>query len=159
MKFDKTRVYTALNADELKVGSKCIFADTIQGLKKHIETKQILTLVGIYEEHKRDRFIGSDGAIEASYSLAYLIEPSGEPPAKFKYKPFSNMENLKKASVKYKGFIKTKQGVQEGIIIGISFDNRVIIKKRYGLEYLTTEQLFESYTFDDGSPCGELVEG
>lgn len=29
MEFDKSRVYTAVNADELKIGSKCIFADTI----------------------------------------------------------------------------------------------------------------------------------
>lgn len=27
MEFDKSRVYTALNADELKIGSKCVFAD------------------------------------------------------------------------------------------------------------------------------------
>ena len=32
MEFDKSRVYTALNADELQIGSKCIFADTVKGL-------------------------------------------------------------------------------------------------------------------------------
>ncbi|UTY25128.1 hypothetical protein E4N78_04260 [Treponema denticola] len=152
MKFDKSRVYTAVNADELQIGSKCIFADTVKGLRRKVEedTYRVETFYRLHNNSGDDLFVGNDCA----YCYAYLIEPPDEP----KYKPFSNMENIKKASVKCKGFIKTKQGAQEGIIIGISFDNRVIIKKRYGLEYLTFEQLFESYTFDDGSPCGELVE-
>ncbi len=33
MEFDKSRVYTALNAEDLPIGSKCIFSDTIQGLR------------------------------------------------------------------------------------------------------------------------------
>ena len=36
MEFDKSRVYTALNADELKVGSKVIVADSLQGLKDRV---------------------------------------------------------------------------------------------------------------------------
>jgi len=152
MEFDKSKVYTAVNADELKIGSKSLFADTVKGLRRKVEegTYRVETFYRLHNNGGDDSFVGNDCA----YCYAYLIEPPAEP----KYKPFSNMENIKKASVKCKGFIKTKQGAQEGIIIGISFDNRVIIKKRYGLEYLTFEQLFESYTFDDGSPCGELVE-
>ena len=152
MEFDKSKVYTALNADELQIGSKCIFADTVKGLQRKVEedTNRVEAFYRLHNNGGDDLFVGNDCA----YCYAYLIESPNEP----KYKPFSNMENIKKASVKCKGFIKTKQGTQEGIIIGISFDNRVIIKKRYGLEYLTFEQLFESYTFDDGSPCGELVE-
>ena len=152
MEFDKSKVYTAVNADELKIGSKCIFANNVFTLKDHVRNNYPAEiLISVCSETITERF-NSDS--DEFYSLAYLIKPS----AKSKYKPFSNMENLKKSAVKYKGFIKTKQGVQEGIIIGISFDNRVIIKKRYGLEYLAFEQLFESYTFDDGTPCGELVE-
>ena len=152
MEFDKSKVYTAVNADELQIGSKCIFADTVKGLRRKVEedTYRVETFYRLHNDGGDDLFVGNDCA----YCYAYLIESPNEP----KYKSFSNMENLKKSAVKYKGFIKTKQGVQEGIIIGISFDNRVIIKKRYGLEYLTFEQLFENYTFDDGSPCGELVE-
>ena len=154
MEFDKSRVYTAVNANELKVGSRCLFSDTVRGLRRKVEEEgcanRVETFYRLQNKGGDDLFVGNNYA----YCYAYLIEPPAEP----KYKPFSNMENIKKASVKCKGFIKTKQGAQEGIIIGISFDNRVIIKKRYGLEYLTFEQLFESYTFDDGSPCGELVE-
>ncbi len=159
MEFDKSRVYTAVNADELPIGSKCIFADSVYELYEKLKDKDvesyIWNLTGILTDSYVDRF----EAGETNYCLAYLIEPpSASDQKERKYKSFSNIENLKKSAVKYIGFIKSKQGTQEGIIIGISFDNRVIIKKRYGLEYLTFEQLFESYTFDDGSPCGELVE-
>lgn len=33
MTFDKNKVFTAINADEVKVGSKGFFGDTISGLK------------------------------------------------------------------------------------------------------------------------------
>ena len=36
MEFDKTRVYTALNADELKVGSRVIIGNTIEELKNRV---------------------------------------------------------------------------------------------------------------------------
>ena len=29
MEFDKSRVFSAVNADELPIGSKCILADTV----------------------------------------------------------------------------------------------------------------------------------
>ena len=157
MEFDKSRVYTAVNADELPIGSRCLFANSLKDLKDRIYLTDTYgrILENVCDENEEERFYGDD----ATYLLAYLIEPpSASDQKERKYKSFSNIENLKKSAVKYIGFIKSKHSPQEGIIIGISFDNRVIIKKRYGLEYLTFEQLFESYTFDDGTPCGELVE-
>ncbi|WP_024470273.1 hypothetical protein [Treponema pedis] len=154
MEFNINKVYTAVNANEVPIESKCVFADTLGALSAKVEGKEIqnfiTTLKRIYNDGSYDRFYNGDDL----FCFAYLIELPKEP----KYKPFSNMENLKKSAVKYKGFIKTKQGAQEGIIIGISFDYRAIIKTRWGVNYLTFEQLFESYIFDDGSPCGELVE-
>ena len=37
MEFDKNKVYTALNADELKVGSKVIVANYLESLKAQVE--------------------------------------------------------------------------------------------------------------------------
>lgn len=154
MEFNKNRIYTSVNADELKIGSKVYVSDNMYYLKECVEKNfESCILTRVLSEKETKRFCINNKNNE-KWQLAYLIEL----PAKFKYKPFSNMENIKKASVKCKGFIKTKQGAQEGIIIGISFDYRAIIKIRWGVNYLTFEQLFESYTFDDGTPCGELVE-
>lgn len=41
MEFDKSRVYTAVNADELKIGSKCIFADTLGALSAKVTSKAL----------------------------------------------------------------------------------------------------------------------
>ena len=40
MEFDKSRVYTALNADELKIGSKVILGNTLSELKEAVETEK-----------------------------------------------------------------------------------------------------------------------
>ncbi|MGF7108213.1 hypothetical protein [Treponema pedis] len=50
MKFDKSRVYTALNAEELPIGSKCIFADSVKELKEGIRKNRFDTLLGIADE-------------------------------------------------------------------------------------------------------------
>lgn len=72
MEFDKSRVYTALNADELKVGSKVIFANSIQTLKSTVErvVDTLHTLKGICDESYSARFF--DG--RENWYLVYLIE-------------------------------------------------------------------------------------
>ena len=37
MEFDKSKIYTAANADELKIGSKVVVADTLEDLKQCVE--------------------------------------------------------------------------------------------------------------------------
>lgn len=41
MEFDKSRVYTSVNADELKVGSEVICANNLDSLK--CKVKQVIT--------------------------------------------------------------------------------------------------------------------
>ena len=73
MEFDKSKVYTALNADEVKVGSVIVGADTMLDLKEKV-TNNDRSGYGIIREIKDElyqyRFITSLGY----YSLAYLIE-------------------------------------------------------------------------------------
>ena len=61
MGFDKSKVYTALNADELKLGSKCVFADTINDLRKYTQDKDVDTYVQrlkcLYGDEYSARFI------------------------------------------------------------------------------------------------------
>lgn len=77
MEFNKSRVYTALNADELKVGSKVIVADTIDELKRYVEDYcdgLSCTVDGIMPEYFSDRFLFNNHY----YNLAYLISESEE---------------------------------------------------------------------------------
>lgn len=75
MEFDKSRVYTALNADELKVGSKVILSDNLSYLKECVEHSDcIVSLKAIKSELFGERFF--DGG--SSWCLAYLVEEPEE---------------------------------------------------------------------------------
>ena len=146
MEFDKSRIYTAVNADELPIGSKCVFADTIQGLK---ERKYIDTLVGIADERRVCRFASEHGS-DWKYALAYLVKPPAEP----KYKPFESVDKAMDAIKKHGGWLERKSDGLQGIVVAKSRDRIKAVQCWYRLG-----DMFESLVFaDDGSPCGELVE-
>lgn len=76
MEFDKSRVYTALNADELKIDSKVIVADTLSELKRYVEYDCDCTVIKIIlPDYCSARFCCDDNKY---YNLAYLISESKE---------------------------------------------------------------------------------
>ena len=81
MKFDKSKVYTSLNADELKVGSEVIVANTIDELKQYVESDCYTdTIDCIMPEYFSDRFNSNN----KYYNLAYLIS-----------EPIEKIDNIK----------------------------------------------------------------
>ena len=164
MEFDKSKVYTALNADELPIGSRCVFADTIHDLRKKVESdsvqRYVYVLRAICDSSKMERFEEDDNAV---FLLAYLIESPAEP----KYKPFESLKQLIVATKKHGETVKSLVGQKESTIIGMTLNNRVIDKsfsQSFGQPYgdkvsCTTEELLYNFVFlSDNSPCGELVE-
>ena len=83
MEFDKSKVYTALNADELKVDSKVILADSlgmlrtrVEGLKTKEDEKSLITTVReIKDRDYQNRFVDEDNVF---WNLAYLISEPEE---------------------------------------------------------------------------------
>ena len=85
MKFDKSRVYTAINADELPIGSKVIVADNLASLKKKIAAfyddenalAYITEVCDIISENCEKRFKiverYYDRCLYSYYGLAYLV--------------------------------------------------------------------------------------
>lgn len=90
MKFDKSRVYTALNADELPIGSKVIVADNLESLKKKVAKvaafcdenaiayiAYITEVCDIVSENCEKRFKiverSYDRCLYSHYGLAYLV--------------------------------------------------------------------------------------
>lgn len=72
MKFDESRAYSALNADELEIGSKVIVANTKDELIRYVEDDCDTSIItNIMPECWSDRF-ESDNRF---YNLAYLISP------------------------------------------------------------------------------------
>ena len=146
MEFDKSKVYTALNADELQIGSRCIFADTINELKSRLEyfESYIDTLEGVCNDDEAERFVCKD----TTYLLAYLIEPPDEP----KYKPFKDIDKAMEAIKKHGGWIKKKSNRYQYIVIAKSSTSLRLYDG-----WFTLEAIFYDYVFaDDGTPCGEL---
>jgi hypothetical protein len=78
MEFLTERCYSAINVAELKVGSKVIVADTLEGLKRKVETGSGETTLSYIEgEHVQHRFVVSENNNTYNmFSLCYLV---GEP--------------------------------------------------------------------------------
>ena len=152
MKFDKSRVYTASNTEELPIGSKCIFADTLGALSAKVKSKEykdfIISLKRIYNDGSYDRF---DNGYDL-FCFAYLIEP----PAKQKYKLFESVEKAMEAIKKHGGWVKDKKNNVQLLVVGFDDDNGFFLGNGYSCSYTG---LFLDYVFAaDSSPCGELVE-
>ena len=154
MEFDKSRLFSAVNADELKVGSKCIFANTMQDLKAFVKTKSPATLTSIGDESSPKRFMGSYGYTEVAYLFAYLIEPPAEP----KYLPFASNKKAMEAIMKHCGWVKHKNE-QYSFITAIDIGEEDGYEIKIDDDWFPADELLKNYVFaDDGSPCGELVE-
>lgn len=80
MEFDESRVYTALNADELKVGSKVICANCLTNLKEYVAdyfnegVDNTCIIASILDETFGNRFQNDI----CNYSLAYLVSEPEE---------------------------------------------------------------------------------
>lgn len=76
MEFDKNRVFTVLDADQVKIGSKAIFADNLVNLKQYVRSEMEPSKVKeIRGECYESRFADSDNV---HWALAYIIsEPEG----------------------------------------------------------------------------------
>jgi len=76
MEFQKERVFTALNADELKIGSKVTVADDLLALKESVLKHRLPKILRKVEpEDHIGRFLCDDNF---HYCLAYLVEESEE---------------------------------------------------------------------------------
>lgn len=80
MEFDKSRIYTSLNADELKVGSKVIVANNIDSLKCKVQRTilnecDIMKVKNILDESNERRF---QLTCKGTYPLAYLVSEPEE---------------------------------------------------------------------------------
>ncbi len=149
MEFDKSKVYTAVNAEELQVGSKVYLADTIEILQKLVVNKAEPTILkNVYDGCRMQRF-GND--ID-DYILAYLISPPKEP----QYKPFPDTATALKIISAHGGWVKDKDGVLN-IITGISKGDGVVLE--ISAYWEASEDALENFVFaDDGSPVGVKVD-
>ena len=72
MEFDVSKVYSAVTAEQLKVGDKVIVADNLEQLRNKVQSgAEPHKLVAVLEDNCEYRFsIGQE-----PYALAYLVKP------------------------------------------------------------------------------------
>lgn len=104
MEFDKSKVYTAANADEVKIGSKVICADTLDSLKNKVNEEDDITEVReILRESNERRFRTEFSGL---WPLVYLISEPEE-------------KKLKWTDLKIGDVIRNKKSTHHFMVIGI----------------------------------------
>ena len=146
MQFDRSKVYTSLNADEVKIGSKGYFANVLAYLKTYVGS-ETNSLEAILTEDHQNRFY-FDGR---SYNLFYLVEE----PAKEKYRPYENNSELRE-DFNYSQSIWVKlKGTKNTYLItayeDIDGDSYVHI----GKDIVSLDELFNNYCNLFDEPLGK----
>lgn len=151
MEFDLTKVYSAETAEELKEGDKVLVADSLAVLKDMVKGDCAVETIERILELPSYRFKTKRGP----YAFAYLVERGAE-----KWRPFKDLGELITAWQKKTGvtarantmpliWIASKNN--NGVRLIAGFKGQFILFEDYEASY---EDLFEYYTFLDGTPCG-----
>lgn len=160
MEFDENKVFCVLNADKVKVGSKGFFSDDLASLKNMVKTDAQINLYVVKEIMGTGfpaRFVADYG----SWHLFYLVEE----PKENTYRPYANTKELFedfKERIKMYGvespsysmtppaiWVKDKNDIPYLFIIYSAYQGAV------GTATKTVDELFEEFTYLDGSPCGK----
>ena len=156
MEFDKSRVYTAVNADELRIGDRVILGDSLSELREEVQAEKeaaIQNLMIIHGENMSFRFTGDK--YHSGRSLAYLIEPPAEP----KYKPFESVDKAMEAIKAHGRYVIKTNNMMSAFLV--TEDDKDQGESRIFIDgyWYSLQELYRLFVFaDDDSPCGELVE-
>lgn len=158
MEFDKSRVYTSVNADEVKVGSEGYFADNVYSLQQAVQYKDKECF------GKVDCIRGTDTGFRfavdgACFSLFYFIDEQEEK----KLRPYKDTDEMvedfkKRFNVCVQPYempliwIKLKDTDKKYLVV--RFASSLTICHNVEVYAPTLEDLVEGYTYLDGSPCG-----
>ena len=146
MMFDKSKVYTAVNAEDIPIGSECVFADTFGELQESVgRGVGGMYVAAIDSQYAKYRFIDK---ANVSWAFAYLIGEPTEP----KYCCYDTIDEAFKDIQKHGGWIKHNE-------TGESFYTTVKLRcalRIYG-KTINCVDLLNDYVFlDDGTPCGKI---
>ena len=155
MEFDKSRVYTAVNADELKVGSKVICADTVKALRKKVQAddyaQYVQPFIRLYDNGYDVQFLADC----YTYNYAYLIEP----PSKPKYRPFESVDKAMEAIKAHGRYVIKTNNMMSAFRVTEDDEDQEESRIFIDSHWYSLQELCRLFVFaDDGSPCGELVE-
>ena len=155
MEFDKSRVYTAVNADELPIGSKCIFADTVKALRKKVQAddyaQYVQPFIRLHDNGYDVQFLADC----YTYNYAYLIEPPAEP----KYKPFESVDKAMEAIKAHGRYVIKTNNMMSAFLVTEDDEDQEESRIFIDSHWYSLQELCRLFVFaDDGRPCGEFDE-
>ena len=143
MEFDESKVYTPINADKVKIGSKGYYADNLKTIKEIVDSHSERWL------GKVDKIYGTDSTYRfaiknnTKFVLFYLVD---EPEEK-KYQPYYNTDEIPGGAL-----LKTVVcGDGTRLLITATEDKRVYLGPQ---GWVDLHDLYEYYTWPNGTPCG-----
>lgn len=163
MKFDKSKIYTELSADEVKVGSKGYFGNSLYELREQVRNnKPTSTLIGVVYKERSCEIFCRDDELETPFIFFYLVAEPGEE----KWRPYKDTnemirdflnrynsynDNCYPNNPMYNPLIWIRHKISnETALIMYYADGLVSINSIFA----SIQAIFEDYTYLDGSPCG-----
>lgn len=157
MEFDKSRIYTMINADEIKPGDIGYFADDLYSLQQTVqyEDKEYYgQVIHIRDNKTAFRFA-------SNRNMCFVLFYPVEEPEKRKFHPFKNTDDLMTEFCKRSGklplatidppaiYFKNKQSGKSYIMSAFDYYSVKICHETYDMT-----GLFNNFTFTDDLPCG-----
>lgn len=163
MKFDVNKVFTALNADELKMGDKVILADDISTLKTLVDREEnivIIDHIGDEDVACRFSYFWKENDEEYAHALAYLVRRKEEK----KFRPYKDTDEMI-TDYKRRFNVACPDYELPSIWLNYKFSATKNVPQivEYGKtrvylsnlrECVYCNDLFAKYEYLDGTPCG-----
>lgn len=158
MEFDKSRIYTAVNADEIKLGSVGYFADNIYSLQQavqHNDKECFGKVEDIKDIGTGFRFVADNGTC---FSLFYFIEEQEEK----KLRPYKDTDEMIDHFCRHFNLIPhdhrlptlwVKNNGNKYLITRVS-ENTVTLCFENNVSTFGLKILLYDYMWLDDSPCG-----
>ena len=147
MEFDESKVYTPINADKVKIGSKGYYADNLKTLKERVDShseRWLGKVDKIYDTDSTYRFAIKNNT---KFVLFYLVD---EPEEK-KYQPYYNTDEIPGGAL-----LKTVVSSDNTRFLITAVDDKMVYLGPHG--WVDLYDLYEYYTWSDGTPCGAEEE-
>ena len=144
MEFDESKVYTPINADKVKIGSKGYYADNLKTLKERVNShsgRWYGEVDKIYDTGSAYRFGIKNNT---QFILFYLVE---EPEEKI-YRPYNDTAEMPNGAML--NIVVSRDGTR--LFITAVEDKRVYLGPQ---GWVDLYDLYEYYTWPNGAPCGK----
>lgn len=166
MDFDKSKVYTVMTADKVKIGSKGYYADCPKVLEERVNSDNKAyynTLVEIAPTSEVYRF-KPGASFSSEYALFYLVEE----PEKKKLQPYRDTDEMIEHFNNHFNilplnhrppvmWVKSKTGDRTYLITRFTKDTVTLCYEENVFTF-RLDTLAKDFTWFDGSPCGVKEE-